>query len=189
MWVIGHLYFEPMFGCRSEGSGDSEGHFCRKTGPLVNHARQGLSGHTEPRSRISDIQARGFNRVVNNSSWMRGFFILKTAVGREKAVQVIDVHREWKNCVATFCAMSQLFHFLGASRGSADLRDPTAVFRIIDHSIRHDYMDGLLTLLDQVRQAIFYRFQLQQEIASCKWLIFLKLENGSTKDRFEAFIL
>jgi hypothetical protein len=26
--------------------------------------------------------------------------------------------------------MSQLFHFLGASRGCADFRDPTAVFRL-----------------------------------------------------------
>jgi len=37
---------------------------------------------------------------------------LKTAVGREKAVQSIDVHREWKNCVVTFWVMSQFFHFL-----------------------------------------------------------------------------
>jgi len=31
---------------------------------------------------------------------------LKAAV--EKAVQAIDVHREWKNCVVTFWVMSQL---------------------------------------------------------------------------------
>jgi hypothetical protein len=55
---------------------------------------------------------------------------LKAAVEREKAVQVIDVHRECKNCVVTFWVMSQLFHFLGASRGCADFRDPTAVFRL-----------------------------------------------------------
>ena len=55
---------------------------------------------------------------------------LKTAVGREKAVQTIDVHREWTNCVVTFWVMSQCVHFLGASRGCADFRDPTAVFRL-----------------------------------------------------------
>ncbi len=55
---------------------------------------------------------------------------LKAAVEREKAVHAIDVHREWKNCVVTFWVMSQLFHFLGASRACADFRDPTAVFRL-----------------------------------------------------------
>jgi len=55
---------------------------------------------------------------------------LKTAVGREKAVQAIDVHRELKNCVVTFWVMSQFFHSLGASRDCADFRDPTAVFRV-----------------------------------------------------------
>jgi len=55
---------------------------------------------------------------------------LKAAVGREKAVQAIDGHRECKNCVVTFWVMSQLLHFLGASRGCADFRDPTAVFRL-----------------------------------------------------------
>ncbi len=54
--------------------------------------------------------------------------ILKTAVGREKAVQSIDVHRKWKNCVVTFWVMSQFFHFLGASRGCADFRDLTYRF-------------------------------------------------------------
>jgi len=56
-------------------------------------------------------------------------FNLKTAVGRKKAVQSIDVHRELKICVVTFWVMSQIFNFLGASRGCADFRDPTAVFR------------------------------------------------------------
>ena len=56
-------------------------------------------------------------------------FNLKTAVEREKAVQAIGAHREWKNCVVTFWVMSQFFKFLGASRGCADFRDPTAVFR------------------------------------------------------------
>jgi len=55
---------------------------------------------------------------------------LKTAVVREKAVQAIDVHREWKHCVVTFWVMSQFLHFLGASKGCADIRDSTAVFRI-----------------------------------------------------------
>jgi len=45
------------------------------------------------------------------------------AVGREKAVQAIDVHRELKNCVVTFWVMSQFFHFLGASRGRVDFRN------------------------------------------------------------------
>jgi len=56
-------------------------------------------------------------------------FNLKTAVGREKAVQAIDVHRECINCVVTLWVMSQFLHFLGASRGCADFRDPIAVFR------------------------------------------------------------
>jgi hypothetical protein len=55
---------------------------------------------------------------------------LKAAVEREKAVQAIDVHREFTNCVVTFWVMSQFLHFLGASRGCADFRDPTAVFRL-----------------------------------------------------------
>ncbi len=59
---------------------------------------------------------------------------LKAAVEREKAVQAIDVHRECKNCVVTFWVMSQLLHFLGASRGCADFRDPTAVFRLKETS-------------------------------------------------------
>ena len=61
--------------------------------------------------------------------------ILKTAVGREKAVQAIDVHREFKNCVVTFWVMSQFFNFLGASRDCADFRDPTAVFRIMGKTV------------------------------------------------------
>ncbi len=55
---------------------------------------------------------------------------LQAAVGREKAVQAIDVHRECKNCMVTFWVMSHLSHFLGASRGCADFRDPTAVCRL-----------------------------------------------------------
>ena len=56
-------------------------------------------------------------------------FNLKAAVEREKAVQAIDVQREWKNCVVTFWVMSQFLNFLGASRGCTDFHDPTAVFR------------------------------------------------------------
>ncbi len=55
---------------------------------------------------------------------------LKAAVEREKAVQAIDVHREFKNCVVTFWVMSQFLHFRGVSRGCADFRDPTAVLRL-----------------------------------------------------------
>ena len=60
---------------------------------------------------------------------LAGFIILKAVVEREKAVQAIDVHRECTNCVVTFWVMSQFVHFLGVSRGCADFRDPTAVFR------------------------------------------------------------
>ena len=56
---------------------------------------------------------------------------LKAAVEREKAVQAIDVYRKCTNCVVTFWVMSQFLYFLGASRGCADFRNPTAVFRII----------------------------------------------------------
>ena len=63
------------------------------------------------------------------SSRGHAVFNLKTAVGREKAVQAIDVHRKFKNCVVTFWVMSQFLKFLGASKGCADFRDPTAVFR------------------------------------------------------------
>jgi hypothetical protein len=55
---------------------------------------------------------------------------LKAAVEREKTLQAIDVHREFTNCVGTFWVMGQLFHFLDTSRGCADFRDPTAVFRL-----------------------------------------------------------
>ena len=67
---------------------------------------------------------------------------LKAAVEREKAVQTIDVHRECNNCVVTFWVMSQLLHFLGASRGCADFRDPTAVFRL--KQITTDHIKGSL---------------------------------------------
>ena len=67
-----------------------------------------------------------FMVIVSYSS-----FILKTAVGREKAVQAIDVQRECTNYVVTFWVMSRFVHFLGASRDCADFRDPTAVFRIM----------------------------------------------------------
>ncbi len=62
--------------------------------------------------------------------WEQRKVNLKAAVAREKAVQAIDGHGECKNCVVTFWVMSQLVHFLGASRGCADFRDPTAVFRL-----------------------------------------------------------
>jgi hypothetical protein len=39
--------------------------------------------------------------------------ILKAAVEREKAVQSIDVHREYTNCVVTFWVMSQFSHLQG----------------------------------------------------------------------------
>jgi hypothetical protein len=52
---------------------------------------------------------------------------LKAAVEREKAVQAIDGHREWKNGVVTFGGDKSIFTF---TRGCADFRDPTAVFRL-----------------------------------------------------------
>jgi len=67
--------------------------------------------------------------------------ILKTAVEREKAVQAIDVQREWTNCVVTLWVMSQLFHFLGASRGCADFRDPTAVCRFKERKVNRPLGD------------------------------------------------
>jgi len=66
-----------------------------------------------------------FMRVVNGEG-----LNLKAAVEREKAVQAVDAHREWKNFVVTFWVMSQFFHFLNASRGCADFRDPTVVCRL-----------------------------------------------------------
>jgi len=44
-------------------------------------------------------------------------------------VEAIDVHRKFKTGVVTFWVMSQFLNFLGVSRGCADFRDPTAVFR------------------------------------------------------------
>ncbi len=41
--------------------------------------------------------------VVEGKPYMN----LKTAIGREKAVQAIDVHRECTNCVVTLWVMSQ----------------------------------------------------------------------------------
>ncbi len=65
---------------------------------------------------------------------------LKTVVGREKAVQVIDVHRECTHCVVTFWVMSRFLNFLGAARDCADFRDPTAVFRLKEREEDMTYM-------------------------------------------------
>jgi hypothetical protein len=74
---------------------------------------------------------RGLASIVRGKiSPNPSFLNLKAAVERGKAVQTIDVHREFKNCVVTFWVMSQFFNFLGATRGCADFRDPTAVFRL-----------------------------------------------------------
>ncbi len=43
----------------------------------------------------------------------RESMILKAAVEREKAVQAIDGHREWKNGVVTLWVMSQFSHLQG----------------------------------------------------------------------------
>jgi len=59
------------------------------------------------------------------------YFILKTAVGREKDVQDIDVNREFEKRVVTLLVISAFSNFLGPSRACADFRDPTAVFRFI----------------------------------------------------------
>ncbi len=78
--------------------------------------------------------------------------ILKAAVGREKAVQAIDVHRECNNCVVTFWVMSQFLHFLGASRGCADFRDPTAVFRFKTHQRFNGFTGPLNGNVEKSRQ-------------------------------------
>jgi len=54
---------------------------------------------------------------------------LENAVGREKDVQDIDVHRLFKNLVVTLLVMRGFLNNLGASRACADLRDPTAFSR------------------------------------------------------------
>jgi hypothetical protein len=58
-------------------------------------------------------------------------FILETAVGRAKAVQVIDVHGGFKKFVVTLLVMRTFLNLSGASITCADLRDPTAVSRFI----------------------------------------------------------
>jgi hypothetical protein len=81
------------------------------------------------------------------------FLNLKAAVEREKAVQAIDVHRECTNCVVTFWVMSQFVHFLGASRGCADFRDPTAVFRLngrVRSRFLQPFMEGNLPSYSKV---------------------------------------
>jgi hypothetical protein len=85
-------------------------------------------------------------------------FNLKAAVAREQAVQAIDVHREFTNCVVTFWVMSQLFHFLGASRGCADCRDPTAAFRFKE-KVR--FLGGRITtqtIIEAVYFSTFYKY-------------------------------
>jgi hypothetical protein len=57
--------------------------------------------------------------------------ILETAVGRAKAVQVIDVHGGFKKFVVTLLVMRTFLNLSGASITCADLRDPTAVSRIM----------------------------------------------------------
>jgi len=74
-------------------------------------------------------------------SGRRASLNLKAEVEREKAVQAIDVPREWTNCVVTLRVMSQFFHFLGASRGCADFRDPTTVFRLKEY-LMHGSMES-----------------------------------------------
>ena len=75
------------------------------------------------------------------------FNLKTTAVEREKAVQAIDVHREFNNCVVTLWVMSQFLNFLGASRCCADFRDPTAVFRF---KVQNPD-DDTLSILDYLR--------------------------------------
>jgi hypothetical protein len=40
-------------------------------------------------------------------------FNLKATIEREKAVQAIAGHKEWKNCVVTFWVLSQFSHLQG----------------------------------------------------------------------------
>ena len=67
--------------------------------------------------RLASQHSEVLERIIN----------LKTAVGCEKAVQAIDVHRNFTNCVITFVGDESIFTF---TRGRADFRDPTAVFRL-----------------------------------------------------------
>ena len=60
------------------------------------------------------------------------------------------MHRELENCVVTFWVRSQFFNFLGASRGCADFRDPTAVFRFI-------FPSYFTSLIFAVIPEVFYR--------------------------------
>ena len=60
---------------------------------------------------------------------------LRAAVERGKAVYAIDVHRTCTHCVVTLWVMSQFVHGLGAARGCADFRDPTAVFRFKQQTV------------------------------------------------------
>jgi len=46
--------------------------------------------------------------------YMREIFNLETAVEREKAVEDIYVHREFKKLVVTFWVMKDFLNFLGA---------------------------------------------------------------------------
>ena len=55
---------------------------------------------------------------------------LETAVGREKDVQDIDVHGEFKKSVVTLLVMRTFLNLSGASRACAAFRDPTAVSRL-----------------------------------------------------------
>jgi len=52
--------------------------------------------------------------------------ILKSAIEREKGVQVIGVHRESEKSVVTLLVMRTFSGFLGASRACAHFRDSTA---------------------------------------------------------------
>jgi hypothetical protein len=68
--------------------------------------------------------------------------ILETAVEREKAVQDIYVHREFKKLVVTLWVMRHFFILQGAPRACVDFCDPTAVFRIIVLVATFDVFDS-----------------------------------------------
>ena len=71
------------------------------------------------------------NKFTGNLNHLSIFLIiLETAVGREKDVQEIDVHRNFEKFALTLLVVRIFSIFLGASRACADFRDPTAGSRL-----------------------------------------------------------
>ena len=54
---------------------------------------------------------------------------VSTGKWRERCWRLFSTDPKWTNWAVTLWVRSQFFHFLGASGGCADFRDPTTVFR------------------------------------------------------------